>query len=82
MRFSTEALNRNTVPFAAVRRDREGEFVFRVDAQGRARRVAVRTGRRLAERVEMLDGLFEVHSGPDAGTSVRVRIPQQLEGSS
>ena len=36
----------------------------------------------MQERVEMLDGLFEVHSGPNAGTSVRVRIPQQLEGSS
>lgn len=35
----------------------------------------------MQERVEMLDGLFEVHSGPDAGTSVRVRIPQQKEES-
>lgn len=54
--FSTEALNRMVAPFAALRRDREGEFVFRVNDE-KAERVAVRSGRRLADQVEMLDGL-------------------------
>ena len=54
--FSTEALNRMVAPFAALRRDREGEFVYRVSEQ-KAERVAVRSGRRLADQVEMLDGV-------------------------
>ena len=54
--FSTEALNRMVAPFAALRRDREGEFVFRVNGQ-KVERVAVRSGRRLADQVEMLDGV-------------------------
>jgi membrane fusion protein (multidrug efflux system) len=54
--FSTEALNRMVAPFAALRRDREGEFVFRVN-ELKAERVAVRSGRRLADQVEMLDGV-------------------------
>ena len=54
--FSTEALNRMVAPFAALRRDREGEFVFRVNEE-KAERVVVRSGRRLADQVEMLEGL-------------------------
>ncbi len=54
--FSTEALNRMVAPFAALRRDREGEFVFRVNDE-KAERIAVRSGRRLADQVEMLEGL-------------------------
>ncbi len=55
--FTTEAPDRNHLPFSALRRDRDGEHVFRVDAQLRASRVAVRSGRRLADRVEILEGL-------------------------
>jgi two-component system sensor histidine kinase UhpB len=36
----------------------------------------------MRERAEMLDGSLEVHSGSGAGTSVRVRIPLQMEGTS
>ncbi len=54
---TTEAAERKIVPFAAVRRDREGEYVFRLDAAEVARRVPVRSGRRLADRVEVLEGL-------------------------
>ena len=54
--FNTEALNRMVAPFAALRRDREGEFVFRVNGKT-VERVAVRSGRRLADQVEMLDGV-------------------------
>ncbi len=55
--LTTTALARRVVPFAAIRRDREGEYVFRLDEESRARRVAVRTGQRIADRVEVLDGL-------------------------
>jgi membrane fusion protein (multidrug efflux system) len=60
--FATEALDRKIIPFAAVRLDREGEFVFRVGSSVDAKpskvaSVRVRTGRRLGDKVEVLDGL-------------------------
>ena len=55
--FTTEALDKMVVPFAALRRDRDGEFVFRIGESRKAERVAVLSGRRLADKVEMLDGL-------------------------
>jgi membrane fusion protein (multidrug efflux system) len=45
------------IPLAALRRDRAGEHVFRVDPDDAVRRVAVDTGSRLAEQVEILQGL-------------------------
>jgi RND family efflux transporter MFP subunit len=45
------------VPFEALRRDAEGEFVFVLDEQARVRRGAVRSGLRLADRIEILEGL-------------------------
>ncbi|MCB1740627.1 MAG: efflux RND transporter periplasmic adaptor subunit [Gammaproteobacteria bacterium] len=64
--FETEALGRKVIAFAALRRDREGEYVFRIDADGKAQRVPVRGGRRLAGQVEVLEGL-------DQGDRVVVR---------
>ena len=55
--FSTEALDRRVIPFAALRRDRGGEFVYRIDEDRIVHRVQVRSGRRLADRVEVLEGL-------------------------
>ncbi len=55
--FSTEALDRRVIPFAALRRDRGGEFVYRIDADRIVHRVRVRSGQRLADRVEVLEGL-------------------------
>ena len=55
--FNTTALNRKVIPFAAMRRDREGEYVFAIDAHKHVHRTAIRSGRRLADRVEILDGL-------------------------
>jgi membrane fusion protein (multidrug efflux system) len=55
--FTTEALIHKVMPFAALRRDREGEFVFRVDESKKARRVAVRSGKRQADLVEVFEGL-------------------------
>ncbi len=45
------------VPFTALRRDRQGEFVFRLDPDNRAVRVPVRSGEKLSGQVEILDGI-------------------------
>jgi len=47
------------VPFSALRRDTVGEYVFRLREDGHVERIAVRGGRRLAERVEILEGLSD-----------------------
>jgi membrane fusion protein (multidrug efflux system) len=57
--FDVRALDRQMVPFSALRRDTTGEYVFRLRADGHVERVAVRGGRRLAERVEILEGLSD-----------------------
>ncbi len=49
-------VSRLLIPFNALRRDREGEFVF-VAQDGKAVRVAVRSGQRFADRIEISDGL-------------------------
>lgn len=53
----TRATERLLVPFAALRRDPEGEHVFVVDGERRAQRRAVETGLRIDQRVEVLAGL-------------------------
>jgi membrane fusion protein (multidrug efflux system) len=50
---------RNTIPYNALRRDNEGEFVYVIDADSRAQRRAVQTGLRFTDRVEVLHGLAE-----------------------
>jgi RND family efflux transporter MFP subunit len=45
------------IPFTALRHDRAGEFVYRLDGEGKVMRVPVRSGLRLADRVEVLEGL-------------------------
>jgi len=55
--FEISALNRRAIPFAALRRDREVEYVFRVGADGKARKTVVRSGRRSGGEVEVLEGL-------------------------
>lgn len=57
--FDVRALDRQMVPFSALRRDTSGEYVFRLREDGHVDRVPVRGGRRLAERVEILDGLAD-----------------------
>lgn len=57
VQFGIEAFDRVVIPFAALRRDRDGEFVYVVDAERMATRMAVRSGRRLADRVEIVAGL-------------------------
>jgi RND family efflux transporter MFP subunit len=54
--LSTAAVARLLVPFRALRQDRDGQFVW-VIRDGNAERERVRTGLRIADQVEILDGL-------------------------
>jgi membrane fusion protein (multidrug efflux system) len=53
----TAAAPRLLIPFPALQHDREGEFVYRVDAESKAQRTAVRSGLRIGREVEILEGL-------------------------
>lgn len=55
--FTTAAFDQLVMPFICLRLDPQGEHVFRVGDEGVAERVGIRTGRRLANRVEVLEGL-------------------------
>lgn len=57
--LNTRAAARRVIPFSALRRDDESEYVFVVDDVGRAQRVNVQSGLRLAEKVEIRSGLSE-----------------------
>ncbi|MEW8429114.1 MAG: efflux transporter periplasmic adaptor subunit, partial [gamma proteobacterium symbiont of Ctena orbiculata] len=48
---------RITVPFNALQRDAEGEFVYRLDPRRQAERISVESGMRIDDRVEILQGL-------------------------
>lgn len=52
----TPEIERLTIPFRALRRDRKGEYVYRV-ADDVAQRIAVRSGVQFGERVEIVEGL-------------------------
>ncbi len=56
--FSSAAVHRFLVPFRALRRDRNGEFLWLLLQDGKtvARR-PVRTGLRITDRIEILEGL-------------------------
>ena len=54
--LTSAAVPRLMVPFTALRRDRDGEYVFLMQS-GKARRVAVRSGLRLSDRIELLSGV-------------------------
>jgi len=55
--LATAAVARLLVPFRALRQDRDGQFVWVMDAAGEAARRPVRTGMRIADQVDILDGL-------------------------
>lgn len=57
---------RRVIPFAALRRDNSGEFVFTIDTAGKAQRSAVVSGMQLGESVELL-------SGPEVESQVIVK---------
>jgi RND family efflux transporter MFP subunit len=47
------------IPFSTLRRDRQGEFVYRLARNGRVERVGVRSGEKLTNRIEVPEGLSE-----------------------
>lgn len=55
--LSTAAVDRLLIPFRAVRRDREGEFLWLLNNTGEAEHRPVRTGLHIADRIEILEGL-------------------------
>ena len=55
--LAVDALRRKVIPFAALRRDVDGEYVFRVDGDNRTEQISVRSGHRLGDRVEVVEGL-------------------------
>jgi membrane fusion protein (multidrug efflux system) len=55
--LSTHASQRRVIPFSALRRDEDSEYVFVLDGAGQAQRVAVQSGLRLADQVEIIAGL-------------------------
>jgi len=55
--LSTALTDRLMIPFRAVRRDRSGEFLWLLTEGGKVRRRPVRTGLRITDRIEILDGL-------------------------
>ena len=59
VRLELAARPRLVIPFAAVRQDERGSFVFRVTPEGRAERAPVVTGLSLGGRTEVVDGLAE-----------------------
>ena len=55
--LSTRAARRRVIPFSALRRDENSEYVYIVNGEGRAQRVDVTSGLRLGEKVEIRQGL-------------------------
>jgi len=59
VRLKTSRADRLLIPFGALRRDPQGEFVFIVDDESKAKRAPVLAGLRIGEQVEILQGLEE-----------------------
>lgn len=57
IRLITAVRDRLLAPFSALQRDRDGEFVYRLDADDKAQPTRVRSGVRIADRIEILEGL-------------------------
>ncbi len=70
--LTTHASRRRVIPFVALRRDEQSEYVFILDSENKAQRVNVKSGLRLAELVEITRrpggrpaGYYQGLSGPD-----------------
>ena len=55
--LKTVATDRMLVPFASVQHDRDGEFVYLLNGEQEAIRQGVRSGIRIADKIEILEGL-------------------------
>jgi len=58
VKLETQATERLTIPFNALRHDATGEYVFIVSDDNRAQRKNILTGLRIDEQIEILDGLM------------------------
>lgn len=57
VRLRTAERPRLMVPFTGLQRDRDGEFVYRLDTDDKVQPVRVRSGARIADRIEILEGI-------------------------
>lgn len=48
---------RRVIPFLALRRDNQGEYVFLITSENKVERASVRSGLRIGDMVEILEGL-------------------------
>ncbi len=87
VRLQTRPRRRLLVPFRALRADRAGEYLFVVEGD-RARRRPVRSGRRIGDLVEILEGveagtpvITRGFLGLGNGTSITVSEPEAGQGS-
>lgn len=55
--LETARVERLVVPFLAIRHDKDGEHVFLLNPDNSVRRAPVRSGIRMAEEIEILEGL-------------------------
>ncbi|MEW8030253.1 MAG: efflux RND transporter periplasmic adaptor subunit [Candidatus Thiodiazotropha sp.] len=55
--LQTAKRDRITIPFNALQRDTEGEFVYKLDERLQAQRTPIKSGMRIADRVEIVQGL-------------------------
>jgi membrane fusion protein (multidrug efflux system) len=55
--LSSSNRERITIPFSALQRDSQGEYVYRLEQDQTASRRAVSTGLRFADRIEIVEGL-------------------------
>jgi membrane fusion protein (multidrug efflux system) len=57
VQLNTLAVSRLMIPYRALRQDPQGEYVFLVDENNRVKRTSVEVGQRVAETIEVLNGL-------------------------
>ena len=57
MTVNTQTTPRRNVPFAAIRHDSQGEFVYRLTPDNTVESVRVQTGILLGNQMEILEGL-------------------------
>jgi RND family efflux transporter MFP subunit len=55
--IETHLSKRLAIPYSALRRDQAGEYVFQVDSTHQVQRLTVRSGRRLADKIEIISGI-------------------------
>jgi len=77
--FSTEIRQRLSIPFRAIRRDKDSEYVYVINAKDEVEQKNIRSGQRIGEQVEIIDGLAENQRvvskgflGLQTGTKVKV----------